>query len=74
MNELVAVTWTDAAWSMDEVEVREDYRVTTIGYLLASGPRFVRVAGELTPDGFRAITDIPAEVVRATQHLQAVSR
>ena len=74
MHELVAVTWTDAVFSLDEPEIRDAFLVTTVGYLLSSGPRFVRVAGEQTPDGFRAVTDIPVEVVRDTRTLEAVTR
>lgn len=74
MHEIVAITWTDAVFSLEEPDTREEYLVTTVGYLLSGGARFVRVAGESTPDGYRAITDIPNEVIRDTRTLLAVSR
>ena len=65
---LVLVTWRDAWFDFDEPDpedVRSDYLVRTVGFLLREGPRFVSVAQELLPegDGFRAVTHIPAAVV-----------
>ena len=57
------VTWTDAYFEFEGGEPRTDYRVTTVGFLLERGPMFVRVAGESTPDGWRAVTAIPSSTV-----------
>ncbi len=62
---LVLVTWQDAWFDFDEPDpqdVRADYLVRTVGYLVRRGPRFVSVAQEILPDGdgFRAVTHIPS--------------
>ena len=71
---LVLVTWRDAWFDFDEPDpedVRADYLVNTVGYLVRSGPRFVSVAQEVLPDGdgFRAVTHIPVAVVEAIAQL-----
>jgi hypothetical protein len=73
---LVAVTWTDAWFDFDQAEDEEpraEYLVTTVGFLVRNGPRFVSVAQELLPegDGFRAITHIPLAVVDSISTLRA---
>jgi hypothetical protein len=65
---LVLVTWRDAWFDFDEPDpqdVRADYLVSTVGFLMRRGPRFVSVAQEVLPDGdgFRAVTHIPVAVV-----------
>ena len=72
---LVLVTWRDAWFDFEEPDpedVRADYLVNTVGYLVRRDPRFVSVAQELLPDGdgFRAVTHIPIAVVEtiATLH------
>ena len=75
---LVAVTWTDAWFDFDQAEDEEprgDYPVTTVGFLVRNGPRFVSVAQELLPegDGYRAITHIPVAVVESISLLHAES-
>ena len=65
---MVLVTWRDAWFDFDEPDpedVRADYLVRTVGYLVRRGPRFVSVAQEILPDGdgFRAVTHIPVAVV-----------
>ena len=65
---LVLVTWRDAWFDFDEPDpedARADYLVSTVGYLVRRGPRFVSVAQEILPvgDGFRAVTHIPVAVV-----------
>ena len=67
---LVLVTWRDAWFDFEEPDpedVRSDYLVNTVGYLVRRGPRFVSVAQEILPDGdgFRAVTHIPVAVVEA---------
>lgn len=71
---LVLVTWRDAWFDFDEPDpedVRADYLVTTVGYLVRKGPRFVSVAQEILPDGdgFRAVTHIPVPVVESVSRL-----
>jgi hypothetical protein len=65
---LVLVIWRDAWFDFEEPDpedLRADYLVTTVGYLVRRGPRFVSVAQEILPDGdgFRAVTHIPVAVV-----------
>ena len=72
---LVLVTWRDAWFDFDEPdpeEVRADYLVSTVGFLVRRGPRFVSVAQEILPDGdgFRAVTHIPVAVVETISPLQ----
>jgi hypothetical protein len=71
---LVLVTWRDAWFDFDEPDpedVRADYLVDTVGFLVRSGPRFVSVAQEILPDGdgFRAVTHIPVAVVETIDSL-----
>lgn len=66
--ELVEVTWRDAnfAWeAADATALAEEYLVKTVGWLLADGPVFLRVAAEVLPagDGYRGITSVPVENV-----------
>lgn len=72
---LVLVTWRDAWFDFDEPDpedVRADYLVSTVGFLVRQGPRFVSVAQEILPDGdgFRAVTHIPVAVVETISPLQ----
>jgi hypothetical protein len=65
---LVLVTWRDAWFDFDEVDpedARSDYLVTTVGFLVRQGPRFLSIAQEVLPDGdgYRAVTHIPVSVV-----------
>ena len=66
---LVLVTWRDAWFDFDEPDpqdARADYLVSTAGYLVRRGPRFLSVAQEVLPDGdgFRAVTHIPVAIVQ----------
>ena len=64
MTEIVEVTWRDAWFDTDApTEWREDYLVTTVGYLVRD-THIVSVAAEQTPDGFRAVTHIPLTLVK----------
>ena len=64
MNEMVAVTWTDAFFQLeDDGERPDEYTVTTLGYVVDRSAAFLRVAGEKTPDGWRAVTHIPRALV-----------
>lgn len=72
---LVAITWTDAWFDFDQAddeEPRGDYLVTTVGFLVRNGPRFISVAQERLPegDGFRAVTHIPLAVVESISTLR----
>ncbi len=65
---LVLVIWRDAWFDFEELDpedARADYLVSTVGFLVKRGPRFVSVAQEVLPDGdgFRAVTHIPVAVV-----------
>jgi hypothetical protein len=72
---LVLVTWRDAWFDFEEPDpedVRADYLVKTVGYLVRRGSRFVSVAQEVLPDGdgFRAVTHIPVAVVETIASLR----
>jgi hypothetical protein len=72
---IVLVTWRDAWFDFDEPDpedVRADYLVTTVGFLVRQGPRFVSVAQEVLPDGdgFRAVTHIPTAIVQTISPLE----
>jgi hypothetical protein len=65
---LVLVIWRDAFFDFDQSnadDIRPDYMVHTVGFLLAEGPKFVSLAQEVLPDGdgFRAVTHIPMSIV-----------
>jgi hypothetical protein len=69
------VTWRDAWFDFDEPDpqdARADYLVSTVGFLVRRGPRFVSVAQEVLPDGdgFRAVTHIPVAVVEKISPLR----
>jgi hypothetical protein len=73
---LVAVTWRDAWFDFEQGEADEprlDYLVTTVGFIVHEGPRFVSIAQELLPDGdgFRAVTHIPLTVIESVTPLEA---
>jgi hypothetical protein len=76
---LVVVTWRDAWFDFDEPDpedMRGDYLVTTVGFLVRQGPRFVSIAQEILPedDGFRAVTHIPTAVVQKISPLQEAGK
>ena len=65
---LVVVEWHDAWFDFEQTsleDLRLDYVVRTVGFLVSEGPRFVSLAQEILPDeeGFRAVTHIPLPVV-----------
>jgi hypothetical protein len=65
---MVLVIWRDAFFDFDQSDpedIRPDYLVHTVGFLLAEGPKFVSLAQEVLPDGdgFRAVTHIPLSIV-----------
>jgi hypothetical protein len=68
------VVWRDAFFDFDQSDVediRPDYLVHTVGFLIAEGPRFVSLAQEVLPDGdgFRAVTHIPMSIVERIERL-----
>lgn len=71
---VLRVSWRDAFFDYDAhdaSEIRPDYLVQTVGFLLADGPKFVSLAAEILPngDGFRAITHIPTKLVKTREVL-----
>jgi hypothetical protein len=73
---LVVVIWRDAFFDFDQAsaeDVRPDYLVHTVGFLLGDGPTFVSLAQEVLPDGdgYRAVTHIPTSLVHRLVRLQA---
>jgi hypothetical protein len=72
---LVVVIWRDAFFDFDQADVddvRPDYLVHTVGFLLADGPTFVSLAQEVLPDGdgYRAVTHIPVSIVHRIVRLE----
>ena len=70
----VLVIWRDAFFDFDQADaedIRPDYLVHTVGFLVAEGPRFVSLAQEILPDGdgFRAVTHIPMSIVERIERL-----
>jgi hypothetical protein len=70
----VLVVWRDAFFDFDQSDaedIRPDYLVHTVGFLVAEGPRFVSLAQEILPDGdgFRAVTHIPMSIVERVERL-----
>ena len=70
----VLIVWRDAFFDFDQSDaedVRPDYLVHTVGFLVAEGPRFVSLAQEIRPDGdgFRAVTHIPMSIVERIERL-----
>lgn len=68
------VRWHDAWFDFDLEDRdhrRDGYLVTTVGFLIAEGPRFLSVAQELLPDGegFRAVTHIPCVLIEERHEL-----
>jgi len=66
---MVVVTWEDSYFDLDEPNMRSEYLMTTMGYLIEEGDRWVRIASESSPDGYRAVTHIPRVVVREVRPL-----
>jgi hypothetical protein len=72
---LVLVIWRDAFFDFDQAsadDVRPDYLVHTVGFLLADGPTFLSLAQEVLPDGdgYRAVTHVPVSIVERIVLLQ----
>jgi hypothetical protein len=72
---LVLVIWRDAFFDFDQSDpddVRPDYLVHTVGFLLTQGPKFISLAQEVLPDGdgYRAVTHIPLSIVERIVRLE----
>jgi hypothetical protein len=72
---LVLVIWRDAFFDFDQAsvdDIRPDYLVHTVGFLLSEGPTFVSLAQEILPDGdgYRAVTHIPRSIVERIIELE----
>ena len=71
---LVLVRWHDAWFDHDLEDLarrRDDYIVSTVGFLLSRGD-VVSVSSEVLPDdeGFRAVTHIPSQLIESITELQ----
>jgi hypothetical protein len=76
---LVVAEWHDAWFDFEQTapdDLRLDYLVRTVGFLVSEGPRFVSLAQEILPDGegFRAVTHIPLPVIERLVRLDAWDR
>jgi len=68
MNEMVAVTWTDAY--QDDEATSHAFPVTTIGFVTERNAEWLSIAAEQVPDGgWRAVTHIPIGAVRTVKTL-----
>ena len=64
------VVWTDAFFDYDEQDATpEDFEVTTLGFVIRRGPKFLSLAAESLPEGNRAITHIPIALIRSERSL-----
>jgi len=71
---IVLVRWCDAWFDTDLTNLshrRDDYIVSTVGFLLSRGD-VVSVSSEVLPDdeGFRAVTHIPSQLIESITELQ----
>ena len=66
------VRWMDAWFEFDDATPSpEGYDVFTVGYVIADGPVFLSIAAEQTPEGYRAITHIPVQLIQSREPLVA---
>jgi hypothetical protein len=68
----IRVLWRDAYFDFDgDGASRDDYLVTSLGFLVEVGESFLTIAAEVLPDGdgYRAITHIPRSVIEEIAHL-----
>lgn len=69
----IRVLWRDAYFDFDgDGASRDDYLVTSVGFLVNDGERFLTIAAEVLPDGdgYRAISHIPRRVIEGITHLK----
>ena len=68
---LEVVVWRDAHFYPDEPdEYPEDFLVTTVGWTEDTGGKFLKITGELTPNGPRAITLVPFDNIDSRKVVQ----
>lgn len=65
---ILLVYWRDAHFDFELRSVDDshpDYIVSTVGFLVHEGPRFVSLAQEILPEGegYRAVTHIPIALI-----------
>lgn len=69
-GDLVEVVWDDAAFDFQTESVDDSpYEVRTFGYIAHVG-QHLHIAGEILPDGFRAVTKIPVALIRSMTRLE----
>jgi hypothetical protein len=72
---MIAVTWRDCWFDFERPAEgwRDDYLVTTVGYVVREDEHVLSLAQELLldGDGFRAITHIPVGAIVSRVHLGA---
>lgn len=67
---LEMVTWRDAHFEVDDREKwPKEYLCRTVGWARKDG-RFLRIVGETTPDGARAVTRVPLGMVLKRERLR----
>ena len=74
-EELWLVVWRDAWFDFDDPEEhRDDYLVSTVGYIVRENDRFLSIAQEVLPDGdgYRAVTHIPVHIIKERHLLMVV--
>lgn len=74
VGDIVLVLWRDAYFDFkleDTSGIKEDYMASTVGWVLAIGPKFLSIAQERLPedDGWRGVTHLPLEGVLAIEVL-----
>ena len=66
----------DAHFGLDALtcsaDETEEYTCTTLGYIVSQNDRWIAVAGEVTPEGFRAVSHIPMMLVHRISPLGKV--
>jgi hypothetical protein len=71
LGAVVAVTWRDAYFDFDEQPLRDDYQVSTVGFVVDMDETWIHLAQERLPDefGHRAVTHIPRSCVLRIKRL-----
>lgn len=74
---MVQVVWRDAFHEFDVSDIedlRDEYEVHTIGFLLAEDDKWVTIAQEILPDGngYRGVSRIPQKIVIRLRQLKSL--
>lgn len=77
MSLLVKVHWRDAWFDPEQLgagEWKDEYRVTTVGFVVRDTEDVLSLAQEILPDedGYRAVTHIPRPLVLQIETLGAI--